>query len=308
MSQTSLRIGMEYPDRLMHGTGAETDPWIIGDGNDEQNLQNFLDAAATNNSYIKITKSIDVSKSITYREGFDTYIYISANTIFAEEKIQISGLNIKAEYGFYMAGRHSFTISKIQFVNMMYSGDGEIIRGETNGTTLFDECDFSVKKVIGSGLAFTLSGRVGFYKCSIYYDTSDAKTANGAETVFYASEKYKYCSIYYKGVGGGSGENFLLKNGDHVSVTGDITPKSNSKYINAISESEYCYFAGSVGAQDGDVIIGCYSQSNIVKCLICVTKTKGDHTVTTSTNSVTIAVTADQLRDRDYLYSIGFLP
>ncbi|MBQ4345972.1 MAG: hypothetical protein IJC75_02430, partial [Oscillospiraceae bacterium] len=127
--QTALTIGTEYPDRLMIGTGTEDNPWIIGDSDHEQNLQNLLDALATPSAYIKLTKDISAAQSVTYREGISHAITIAAAKLYADEKVKVSGLIINGDYGLYCMDSAVHSVERIQFLSMIHNGTKSTLQG-----------------------------------------------------------------------------------------------------------------------------------------------------------------------------------
>lgn len=310
MSQTALTIGTEYTDRYMAGTGTENDPWIIGMYTDtSHDLQNLLDAVYTPNAYVKLVKHIEAAKDVTYREGISHAVTIAAAKLYADEKVQVSGLIVNASHCIRINGNYSHTIMRIQFLSMIYGGTEAAIYGVSNNTEYaahFVECDFSLHKRAGTNHAFSFYA-VHFDHCSIEYDAS-ATTGSSSYTVFDTALSYEYCSIHYKGPVFGVGKNtrYLIKNAHRVGIVGEISTSVAQTLL--FYNCTYCYFAGLVECTTQNTTIGSYSTGNISQCLTCVTETKGDYTVTPNTHATTIVVTADQLCDRDYLYSIGFLP
>lgn len=308
MSQTALTIGETYADRYMVGTGTESDPWIIGTQPDTSyDVQNFLDTIYTPEAYVKLARDIDFSKDLTYREGIDHVIVIDVARLCADEKTKVSGINATASSLFSAGTSCEHTIERIQFLSMLHRGEYPVVYGSSSTSygINFIECDFSVLKAKDSAHAFSAYA-LHFDHCSIYLDASLAVTSNF--TVFNTSSAYEYCSIYYKGAVGGTSSQYLIKNGNHVGITGDVSARSGGTSILLFTSCKYCYFAGSAEGTGRDIYIGSWSYGGCVECLTCVTEVKGDYVVTPFTDATTIIVTPEQLRDRDYLYSIGFLP
>lgn len=307
MSQTALTVGTEYTERMMSGTGTESDPWIIGGGDDERNLQNFFDAIYTDSAYIKITKDIDASKSITYREGIDHSITILASKLYADEKVKVSGLIINAQNAFTEGGGvHTF--ENIQFLSMIHNGVGYVLSFVDNdsGKQLYlYDCDFSViKNCEGENPDFS-NGCIYTDRCTFNYKAV-TEGGNTYFNVFNTSGEFKNTMIHYEGllvayhVSAYSSFAFIRK-ANRVGITGSITSTLNRARI-FYSDCSDCYFAGVVNATKTAVSI----ESNGTNCLLCITDKQGDYDSTVSTSAT--EVTPEQLRDRDYLYGIGFLP
>lgn len=303
MSQTALTVGTEYTERMMSGTGTESDPWIIGGGDDERNLQNFFDAIYTGSAYIKIAKDIDASKSITYREGIDHSLTILAAKLYADEKVKVSGLIINASSAFKEGnGVHIF--ENIQFLSMIHNGVGYVlafVSYNSNKQLYLYDCDFSVIKNCEGGNPDFSSGSIYTDRCTFNYKAvTEGKNTNFI--VFSTTGEFKNTMIHYDGLLHASDSSFaFIRKANRVGITGSITSTSNSARI-FHSDCSNCYFAGVVNATTTAVSI----ESSGTNCLLCITDKQGDYDSTVSTSAT--EVTPEQLRDRDYLYSIGFLP
>lgn len=307
MSQTALTIGTAYTDRYMAGTGTADDPWIIGRNTEtSHDLQNLLDAIYTPNAYVKLVKDIEAAKDVTYREGISHAVTIAAAKLYADEKVKVSGLIINGDYGLYCMDSAVHSVERIQFLSMIHNGTKSTLQGSvsTNCGVYFKECDFSIQKNCNGAAAQCVDSAFDFDHCSIEYQAFGYSTS--ACKIFAPSLRMYYCSISYKGpvFGYGYVSAAMLQNGDHVSVVGDIVTSVSGTYL--FNDCRYSYFAGMVDCSVMNTTIGCGLYSSNPQCLMCITETTGSYTLTKNTNITD--VTPDQLRDRDYLYSIGFLP
>lgn len=308
MSQTALTIGTAYTDRYMAGTGTADDPWIIGRYTDtSHDLQNLLDAIYTPNAYVKLVKDIEAAKDVTYREGISHAVTIAAAKLYADEKVKVSGLIINA-YDAFTEGGGVHIFENVQFLSMIHNGVGCVLSFVNNDSGkqlhLYD-CDFSVIKNCAGGNPDFSNGSIYTERCTFNYKAV-TEGKNTYFNVFNTSGEFKNTMIHYEGlllayhVSAYSSFAFIRK-ANRVGITGSITSTSNRARI-FYSDCSNCYFAGVVNATKTAVSM----ESSGTNCLLCITDKQGDYDSTVSTSAT--EVTPDQLRDRDYLYSIGFLP
>lgn len=307
MSQTALTVGTEYTERMMSGTGTESDPWIIGGGDDERNLQNFFDAIYTDSAYIKMAKDIDASKSITYRESVPHYIHIKAKRTYADEKKKISGLCINADYALYGWDTAEHHVEKLQFLSMIHYGAKSTLQGYADGSggVYFSNCDFSIKKHCNGNVAQCSDSAFNFDHCSIDYEPINYSDDSPCK-IFSTSRTFNACSIRYKGpvFGYGYVSNAMLGNATRCAVTGEIMAMSSGTYL--FENCGYCYFAGKITADKVNATVGTGLYSSNPQCIVCPTEIDGAYTVTINTNIKQLTV--EQMKSRDYLLDTGFLP
>lgn len=308
MSQTALTVETEYTERLMSGTGTESDPWIIGGYTDtSHDLQNLLDAIGTSGAYIKLLRDIDAAQDIAYREGIDHTITIAAAKLYAEEKKQISGLIINASNAF-LEGGGVHIIENVQFLSIMHYGTGysfSFVNGDSSKQLYLYDCDFSIIKHCAGGTPSFSVGAIFTNRCTFDYKPITSGDLSLFD-VFNTTGEFRNTMIHYDGpllsYHAGAYSSFaFIRNAHKVGITGFITSPVDRVRL-FYSNCDYCYFAGTVNATKSDVTL----ESSGSNCLLCITEKQGDYDTTVSTSATEIA--PEQLKDREYLYSIGFLP
>lgn len=299
MSQTALTVGTEYLDRKITGTGTEDNPWIIGsaaDDTDENMFQNFLDAVYTGSAYVKLARDIDVSQSKTYREGLGTYITTNAAKIYADEsKAAIKNLITKEK----LLDIYSLSIiTNIQFLNcIVNNASGPINSRDSNNSMSY--CDFSLL-LRGTGADSSI-GHIMGHNISINHCSIDVKIINGliSGSTF---NSLKNCQINIDTAvsSAANASNPIFKNCEKCGITGNFMIKAASAGIYLLGICSYCYIAGTASATGTNVNLVI---SNSTNCYLCL-ETDGKASVSNSNWKIT----SDQLKSKEYLYEIGFLP
>ena len=299
MSQTALTVGTEYLDRKITGTGTEDNPWIIGsaaDDTDENMFQNFLDAVYTSSAYVKLARDIDVSQSKTYREGLGTYITTNAAKIYADEsKAAIKNLITKEK----LLDIYSLSIiTNIQFLNCIVNNvSGPINSRDSNNSMSY--CDFSLL-LRGTGADSNI-GHIMDHNISINHCSIDVKIINGliSGSTF---NSLKNCQINIDTAvsSAANASNPIFKNCEKCGITGNFMIKAASASIYLLGSCSYCYIAGTASTTGTNVNLVILNSTN---CYLCL-ETDGKASVSSSNWKIT----SDQLKSKEYLYEIGFLP
>ena len=221
--------------------------------------------------------------------------------------MQVSGLIINA-FDAFTEGGGVHIVKNLQFLSMIHNGVGCVLSFVNNDSGkqlhLYD-CDFSVIKNCTGGNPNFSFGCIYTYRCTFNYKAV-TEGKNSYFNVFDTSGEFKNTMIHYDGllkahhVSAHSSYAFIRK-ANRVGITGSIkSPFDRARIF--YSNCSYCYFAGVVNATESAVSV----ESNGKNCLLCITDKQGNYDSTVSTSAT--EVTPEQLRDRDYLYSIGFLP
>lgn len=299
MSQTALTVGTEYLDRKITGTGTEEDPWIIGsmvDDTDENMFQNFLDAVYTPNAYVKLVHDIDVSQIKAYREGLGTYINVNAAKTYADDsKAAIKNLITTGKLIFNSsAGRE---ISNIQFLNCIINDAAAVIItwNSISSDDVVSYCDFSLL-VRGTGSSPSTIG-ANLDHCSL-----DIKLVNGYFGN-YAFSNATNCQFNI--VGESKSNNTIFYSLTKCGITGKITYTASASSSTFAINNSYCYFAldliGNNAITFGNAT-GAYQNTNTYFCI------NYDENITPLNETVYFPITSEQLKSKEYLYEIGFLP
>ena len=300
MSQTPLTLGTEYLERNMSGAGTEEDPWVIGgiDGDTDDNMfQNFLDAVYTIDAYVKLVHDIDVSQIKAYREGLGTYINVNAAKIYADDsKAAIKNLITTGRLiSNTSAGR---AISNIQFLNCIINNatTGVITwaSSSSGGGVLY--CDFSLL-VRGTGSSVSVIPNASFDHCSL-----DVKLING----YFTSNAFSNATnCQFNIVGESNSANTLFVSLIKCGITGKITYTASTTLNYFATKNSYCYFALDLIGDNAITFknaTGAYQNTNTYFCI------NYDANITPLDETVYPPITSEQLRSKEYLYEIGFLP
>ena len=300
MSQTALTIGTEYLDRKITGTGTEDNPWIIGsiEGDTDENMfQNFLDAVYTDNAYVKLVHDIDVSQIKAYREGLGTGISVRAGKTYADDsKAAIKNLITKQRLiDNNTAGRE---ISNIQFLNCIINDATNVITwtyGSSGGGGVL-YCDFSLL-VRGTGSSVSVISASYFDHCSL-----DVKLINGS----FSNNSFNGATNCQFNVVGECPSSVILFNSlTKCGITGKITYTTNATPSFFVTKNSYCYFALDLIGDNAITFknaTGGYQNTNTYFCI------NYDENITPLDETVFPSITSEQLRSKEYLYEIGFLP
>ena len=313
---TALTIGENYEDRFIKGTGTEEDPFIIGDYPDENmdsRFTNLLDALATTDAYVKLVSDIDVSKTKTYKYGMEEYIKISALKFYSEEKKAIKNLKIVSNtyFIYFTHPNSSCLIQNIQFLNMVHVGYQASLWSNRSHKIL--DCDFSILKRAGGNTTTQSfnSSVIELENCSVDYKiTNEAGLSN-----VFIFNNMNYCQVNYEGpvkacydydsIG-------LCNTSSNVGITGYLrlaygTGNGDDKFYIAGKDCSSIYFAGQINgtrkASINDTSIK-VSANNSGTTYICP-ENVGEIPLSYSN---LVVLTSEQLKDKEYLFEIGFLP
>lgn len=300
MSQTALTIGTEYLERKITGTGTEEDPWIIGsvaDDTDENMFQNFLDAVYTKDAYVKLVHDIDVSQIKAYREGLGTYIQVNAKKIYADDsKAAIKNL-ITTGRLISKTSTSGEIISNIQFLNCIINDatTGVITWAGGSGSGVL-YCDFSLL-VRGTGSSISVLSNGSFDHCSL-----DIKLING----YFTNGAFSNATnCQFNIVGESNSANTLFDSLIKCGITGKITYTASTTSTYFARRNSYCYFALDLIGDNAITFnnaTGGYQNTNTYFCI------NYDENITPLDETVYLPITSEQLKSKEYLYEIGFLP
>lgn len=297
MSQTALTVGTEYLERNIIGAGTEENPWIIGsiEGDTDENMfQNFLDAVYTKDAYVKLVHDIDVSQIKAYREGLGTYINVDAKKIYADDS-KAAIKNLITTEKLISNGFSGREISNIQFLNCIIN-DAEtgIISWASGSGVLY--CDFSLL-VRGTGSSVSVLPSGSFDHCSL-----DVKLING---YFGTNAFLNATNCQFNVVGECPQSTILFSSLTKCGITGKITYTASTTQNYFATKNSYCYFALDL---IGDNVItfnnatGSHQNTNTYFCI------NYDENITPLNETVYFPITSEQLKSKEYLYEIGFLP
>lgn len=299
MSQTALTVGTEYLERNIIGAGTEENPWIIGsiEGDTDENMfQNFLDAVYTQNAYVTLAHDIDVSQIVEYREGLGGYIDIKAKLVRgSENKSAIRNLiTVGKVFNSQISGA---SVTQMQFLNCIVNEAGSPVLDwvySAGGGVSY--CDFSLL-VRGVNNGSVVINDQGLDHCSMDIKMINCYLSNSALCHATNSQFNIKCTC--------PNNNMPFQNLQKCGITGEIHFTGTGAGNKFSIYCDYCYFALALSAENAVTFSGAtgsYANTNSYYCL------SYDDNVTPLDTTVYPSITPEQLRSKEYLYEIGFLP
>lgn len=281
------------------GTGTENDPYCVS------NLTDLTECIKQTGSYVKVIADIDAAEDASYTGELTSSLEIACKQIYADEPKKIKGITVYAtNFILFKAGSQTH-IENLSFVDCTHkrtSSSATIYA--TSGTYTFKNCKFSMKLVGYYGIF--ASSQLNFTNCagSLIY------TATTSHSSFSAAS-FTNC-------------NFVIEN-LHVNCGSDVTTGTIKKtgiiFLNSIitldaknilnfgtKPNEYCYmvFVNPQISSDSSIIIS-QKSTKTNTFLVALQDVSEDITITVDASTLT-EVIPEQLKDRDYLTSIGFFP
>lgn len=325
MAQSPLVTGNSYEDRNIKGTGIETDPWIIGEleKTETEMFKNLLDAVYTIDAYVKLIKDIDCSKSEEYRGGIDHSLYFRCAKFYSEkngdERPAIKNLIIKNQYAFETNGAQALNI---KFLNIYHVGSNTLTSEfihRTSGNPEFQYCDFSGLTNAQKKNSIFNSANINFTSCAINYTIKNYEKISDL-TIFNGQQNapFNMCQIHYNGpiysYSYETGANgIFITYAKKTAITGILKIQPETEVFTCIfKECDGCYFSGMIQSEDQEnkhTIYKSVSQSSFQDNLICTELPEDESiTMTTVSNNIITTITPENLKSKEYLYNIGFLP
>ena len=309
------------------GSGTQADPYVVTTYSE---LTDALQMAQSVGQvfYLKVANDINCADDPNYT-GVQTFpLYATAATIYADSQVCIEGLTISSTCFMTSTGsNYGTTLSNIYFKNCVYKASGAGAAFYTSGQRYtIDNCKFSMIMTFGSYASYvfdkaTLTGCSGYFKFINQNRTASfGAVSNNNQNVFTNCNFIIDSLTFDDYVGGatrgiwGQGYSYtqgkitntsiIFKNCDISGANTDvyIQPEGNATWIDA------SYIA----------LLNCTFSSNITTLNGSATGSTGtlslcgtDNTSLTlnSPNPGTMIVTTlDNLRSKEYLLSVGFLP
>lgn len=283
------------------GTGTQADPWIVHNYDEIKDvLQNKLDS----NTYAKLANDIDCN------EYGDTWewetITLRANWVFEFDLGGHTIKNIMIKSGnslFY--GKSTVNVIRNGKILNVFNNDGEsVIAG--NGLTLKD---ISIS-VNGNGLTSYGFYNIFFERCAVYYKSSKLKSniiCSGSAFGGVDGVGAKNCDFYFD-VNNMNDKNLINSlngiNYDNCRFRGSVSGASSSYYL---LDSGKC-INSVVEINTRNMTWGSMASSFMRPCKLTSTgiiNTEISPNLIGGTSGLTDCTTA-QMRDADYLNSIGF--
>lgn len=283
------------------GTGTQADPWIV---HNYDEIKDVLVNKISNNTYAKLANDIDCN------EYGDTWewetITLGANWVFEFDLGGHTIKNIMIKSGnslFY--GKSTVNVIRNGKILNVFNNDGEsVIAG--NGLTLKD---ISIS-VNGNGLTSYGFYNIFFERCAVYYKSSKLQS-----NIIYSGSAFggvdgvgaKNCDFYFD-VNNMNDKNLINSlngiNYDNCRFRGSVSGASNSYYL---LDSGKC-INSVIEIDTRNMAWGNMASSFMRPCKLTSTgiiNTEISPNLIGGTSGLTACTTA-QMRDADYLNSIGF--
>lgn len=285
------------------GTGTEADPYLVSTFTD------FITCAAVSGAYVKVVADIDAADDELYSGEIEDTITIACTKLYADTKKKIEGITCKNSDFFTMTS--AGTIENIQLLNMCH-------KITTTG-------NFIVASIVGSNLknvdaSIAINGACPGYKlhygnenvsiehCAFDLDSTNnesiiAGTSSSVGLRALSNGRMRYCNVIIRNGAVNLLGSFQLLNAYATSVI-----FINCRFVNgdmyAFYSCEWCYRVFKQCTCSSKLKV---RSSNVHRCLISKEDCEFEMEIYSDTDPTEI-VTPEQLKSKEYLTEIGFLP
>lgn len=296
------------------GTGTEQDPYLV------DNLTDFLTCIAISDAYVKVIDDIDASNDENYDIELDSYISFRCTECYADEPKTIRGIVVRSIY-FIQTGKIN-RIENLFFVDCEHkkTADYATINMPYTGT-LFINCGFSMRILeYGNRPFFSQAGSssaVHFENCAFDIDFLYSGVNSNNNNVMSSCNLYK-CNVILRNAR--LSQNYIIYKANYTSlILYNATPLISvnvSAYpiITAFYSASYSYIAvigWTATPSDSELLDVRYAggASGMQHVLAYCTKDSEEDDVGKFTAYTPMSkLTAEQLRNNEYLTQIGFIP
>ena len=297
------------------GTGTEQDPYLVS------TLTDFLTCAAVAGAYVKVISDINSADDPNYEGELTNPISIMCRKLYADQDKIISGITVTAAH-FMESIRSSETASECDIVHLQFlhcthnktvtgsvSDRADMVFYTSNETAAlnFDHSAFSMRLNCGIHSQWISEDEtVTFNKCFMYIDI------NTEGDWYHLGLGYcTECNIHIKGAKYASNYVRHLANSSRCGLISEecvfqLISSTTSKTV--LQNCHYVYIAlvnpQRTDSLEASMVLQAYGNSS--SCVIASDSSSvcGKSGGGTGFSSITL----DQLKDRDYLLNIGFLP
>lgn len=274
----------------MTGTGTQADPYI------PTTLSEFISAVGTAGAYVALTQDINAADDPAYTGELTTPIYINAARVDGDHH-EVRGVTVRATnlIQFRYAGADIYGLNFRDWAHKRTSDDNCTIDGKEFITHRFHDCLFSIKIDCG-GHSGEIVKQSAFYTCALSVMMIDAvygrqidTTVFDTTTILVDGMNLKYSSALY-------GTPFTRS----ALILKNAKIESNARFVlDSGGAGGYIAFLDGL---DGVInLTGFVSTGSI--CLAAAPQGQ-QMTLTTAIQQATF----DQMKDQDWLTSVGFLP
>lgn len=302
------------------GTGTELDPYVPETCQDLLDLLNCPNNGSYLNEYVELRSDINFATDPDYRDGLSAVIAGGTTKTVSSQSGHMYRINgLRTQYGVINKAQSTrFTFNNIFFSNIVSMGNNPVFATySAYGTLIFNSCKISalIKTTWAYGVLFDSAGvanAITYNDCSIYIQASmivSSYTTSQTNKCFSNSKKSNSCIEIHNWQFIGDGNVYHIQYSTNTTYYGDSIMKaagnSTQNYrfygctsiVNAISIS----FVESNLGYSGTVFNTMGGVSIIDKDILPT-----GFTLTANAN-VAYCTTA-QMKNEQYLLSIGFLP
>lgn len=322
------------------GTGTQSDPYVVS------TLPDLITCLSGGNVYVKVTADIDCAQEPTYSGKITTHLNLTGNHLYADTNVSIYGLTIESNCFFYCyAYNTNGYIDNVNFINCVFKYNNNDAGSHTGG--IFDTgLETSTSGIYTNNSKFSFVASVGSTTSSLFNKVSGTdcayyvKVINSAYTKpFLArSQRNNYqpyntftrCNIIIDGMlvgtAGGTGGHCLVNYGDSSNFN-TIISLDSSCLIFKDCDIQAGNSSGNVWAVETMGVAASFISASYVALLGCtilgstaITINGDNYNMTGSlgliasdnmavgTGNQIKPITVANLKDENYLMTIGFLP
>lgn len=278
----------------MTGTGTQADPYI------PTTLTEFITAVGTARAYVALTQDINAADDLAYTG------YLGSAIVFLAAELQgnwhtVRGITVIADNFLYNSSYAYNVIQKVYFLDCAHKGNGAAFwHGGNNYWFVFRDVIASIKRDGGDNAAPTIASKVDFGRCAL--------------------------DVVYTGRAWSAGP--LLNNCSPDTLTLHISGLESQSALVAINNAsnfiaypcgiifDRCNLNSITIAQTGfrGAMYAAFRGCTFDSAITCGSSGGGnvvaiDETpVTVNLSSGWTRATLDQMKDQDWLTSVGFLP
>lgn len=276
----------------MTGTGTQADPYI------PTTLTEWLTAAGTNGAYVAMDSDINAADDPEYTGELSSQIAFNCYSMDGRDHT-IRGITVRAGSFLVKSSSGSSYIKNIYMLDMAHK------KGNNNaylmrGGNIYQYIDFNnvrlSAKISVDGGAVDIGFRINLTNCAINVEYDGVGFCGIA--LFNSVPTYK-TTVYVQNVA--STNAITVQSGGSCTVSGLVLDSPSNQIILISSTTcQYSYYA--VTNSPNNIAINCGTSGTVD--LVAVDGTDADVTLQSGWTQCTIA----QLKDKDYLSSIGWLP
>lgn len=273
----------------MTGTGTQSDPYI------PTTLTEFITAVGTAGAYVALTQDINAADDPAYTGELTSIVGIYATSVEGNQH-EVRGVTVRSSSMLYIK-KTGATVKNIYFRDWGHKRtvNGATIAGVENSTAeAFEGCTFSIVAYALSGYQ-KISHWIKFKDCGI---EATIVNAGVSSQILTEGTVLDHTTLVAHGIGASSVNKIatLIR-----SAMIFDTEASNVKAFETLT-AQYSYFA-FLKNTGGTLRFGAFEMST-VGCVLAVAEGQATSYVPSGTTVGTLA----QLKDKDWLTSVGFLP